>query len=228
MTLGETMTEFDDIMDAAVARAGGAEALATRLPVPKSARDLRAVCDDRYLSLMSLRIFRAGLKHSLVDAKWPAFEEAFLGFHPARVAALDEAALDRLLSDRRLIRHGGKMAAVIRNAAAMAEVREHYGGFGAYLADWPSSDIVALWHDLGRRFSQMGGLSAPRFLRMAGKDSFVLTDDVCRALVHWRLADGAPKGKRAQREAQRVFNRLAEAGGRPLSQVSMILAISVP
>ena len=37
---------------------------------------------------MSLRIFRAGLKHSLVDAKWPAFEEVFAGFEPARVVAM--------------------------------------------------------------------------------------------------------------------------------------------
>jgi 3-methyladenine DNA glycosylase Tag len=69
------MSDFVPILDAASARAGGTAALEERLPAPKSAERLRAVGDDRYLSLMSLRIFRAGLKHSLVDARWPAFEE---------------------------------------------------------------------------------------------------------------------------------------------------------
>ena len=58
---------------------------------------------------MSLRIFRAGLKHSLVDAKWPAFEEAFHGFDPRRVRAMSDEALDALLGDSRLIRHGGNL-----------------------------------------------------------------------------------------------------------------------
>lgn len=58
-----------------VNRVGSLAALEARLPQPASDKKLRALGDDRYLSIMSLRIFRAGLKHSLVDAKWPAFEE---------------------------------------------------------------------------------------------------------------------------------------------------------
>ena len=66
------MVDFPPILQAAEARAGGAAALQARLPTAKSAAELRAVGDDRYLSLMSLRIFRAGLRHAMVDARWPA------------------------------------------------------------------------------------------------------------------------------------------------------------
>jgi 3-methyladenine DNA glycosylase Tag len=170
------MTAFEPIFEAARARAGGAAALEERLPVPKTAEELRGLGDDRYLSLMSLRVFRAGLKHSMVDAKWPAFEEVFLGFDPRRVRAMSDEAMERLLGDKRLIRHGRKMMAVRDNAAALCALAEEKGGFGAYLADWPASRIVELWDDLAKRFSQMGGNSGPRFLRMAGKDTFVLTD----------------------------------------------------
>ncbi len=90
------MAPFAEILAAAEAREGGAEALAARLPLPKSAEELRALGDDRYLSLMSLRVFRAGLKHSLVDAKWPAFEAAFAGFEPRRVRAMNDEALEGL------------------------------------------------------------------------------------------------------------------------------------
>ena len=44
---------------------------------------------------MSLRIFRAGLRHSVVDDKWPAFEEAFHGFEPRRVRAMSDEEVER-------------------------------------------------------------------------------------------------------------------------------------
>lgn len=221
------MTGFEPILDAAAARAGGARALEARLPVPKSADELRAVGDDRYLSLMSLRIFRAGLRHALVDAKWPAFEEVFMGFAPGRVRAMNDEALEALMSDPRLIRHWPKLKAVRANAAALSALADERGGFGAYLAAWPGGDVVGLWADLGKRFAQMGGNSAPYFLRMAGKDTFVLTGDVVRALNRWGAFDGNPKGKADRARVQEAFNAWAAATGRPLCQVSMILALSV-
>ncbi len=61
----------------AAARARRGPGIEARLPQPRSAAEPRAQGDDRPLPQMSLRIFRAGLRHSLVDAKWPAFEEVF-------------------------------------------------------------------------------------------------------------------------------------------------------
>ena len=221
------MTSFSEILSTAERRSGGAEALAAHLPQPKTADELRAVPDDRYLSLLCLRIFRAGLKHSLVDAKWPAFEEAFHGFEPRRVRAMSDEDLERLMSDRRLIRHGGKIQAVHKNAAVFCDLAEEKGGFGAYLAAWDGADVVGLWHDMARCLAMAGGNSGPYFLRMAGKDTFVLTGDVSRGLVHWGALGQEPKGKTGARKAQEAFNAWAEETGRPLSQLSMILARSV-
>jgi len=64
---------FAEIEEAAVARHGRA-AVEARLVAPRSPEALRALPEDRYLSAMSQRIFRAGLAHDLVDRKWPAFE----------------------------------------------------------------------------------------------------------------------------------------------------------
>ena len=221
------MSEFAPILAAAEARSGGPAALAARLPQPNSSDELRAIGDDRYLSLMSLRVFRAGLKHSLVDAKWPDFEEAFAGFDPRRVRAMSDEQIEALLNDKRLIRHGPKLRSVRDNAAAICAIAEQAGGFGAYLADWPGEDVVGLWDDLGKRCKQMGGNSAPVFLRMAGKDTFVLTPDVVRALNHWGAFDGEPKGKAARRKVQESFNGWRAETERPLCQLSMTLALSV-
>src|ERR1700676_1627847 len=122
--------EFATILAAARTRLGPA-ALDARLPQPKSASELAATADDRYLSQMSLRIFRAGLKHSVVDAKWPAFEEVFHGFDLRRVRAMSDEAMEGLLGNARLIRHWGKLKAVRDNAAAMLEIAAENKSVGA-------------------------------------------------------------------------------------------------
>jgi len=217
---------FAPIVEAARTR-HGASALEARLPVPKTADELRAMPDDRYLSDMERRIFRAGLKHSLVDAKWPAFEEVFHGFEPHRVRAMSDDALQALMTDTRLIRHWGKLKSVRDNAAAMIAVGEENGSFGGWLADWPGTKIVELWEALAKRFSQMGGNSGPSFLRMVGKDTFVLTHSVTAALKRWGAVETPPNNRKDRATVQSCFNSWAAETGRPLCQLSLILAASV-
>ena len=216
---------FGPILAAAEAR-HGAEGLAARLVEPNTAAELAAVPDDRYLSLMSLRTFRAGLKHELVDAKWPAFEEVWHGFDPARCARVWDEELETMLADRRLIRHLGKLRAIRSNAAAMLEIAAEHGSFAAWLAAWPVTDIVGLWEVLAKRFSQLGGNSAPYFLRMAGKDTFILSDSVGKALVHWAAVPSVPTSRADRRAAQAAVNAWAAQEERPLCQISQILALS--
>jgi len=217
---------FAEILDTARTRVGAA-ALESRLPQPKTAQQLADTPDDRYLSQMSLRIFRAGLKHSLVDAKWPAFEEVFHGFDPRRVRAMSDEAMEKLLGDARLIRHWGKLKSVRDNAAAMLEIAAENGGFGKWLAGWPGEDIAGLWEALAKRFSQMGGNSGPSFLRMVGKDTFILTPSVTAALKRWGAIGGPPKNRQDRAAVQKAFNAWGAETSRPLCQLSLILAASV-
>ncbi len=208
-------------------RCGGAAALAEPLPEAKSAAALKAEPDARYLSLMSLRVFSAGLKHSMVKTKWPAFEDVFFGFDPPRVRAINDEGLEALMKEDRIIRHWGKIKATRANAAAMCDIAGEHGSFGAWLAGWPADDIVGLWNQLTGRFSQLGGASGPYFLRMAGKDTFMLTPDVIRALNGLGVAKGKISGKRDRAAVQEVFNGWMDETGRPLCQLSRILALSV-
>ena len=217
---------FATILDAARTRHGAA-GLEARLPAPKSPAELAATPDDRYLSEMSRRVCRAGLKHSLVDAKWPAFEEVFQRFEPRCVRAMSDEAMEGLLGDARLIRHWGKLKSVRDNAAAMLEIAAEHKSFGAWLAKWPGEDIVGLWETLAKRFSQMGGNSGPSFLRMVGKDTFILTPSVTNALKQWGVVKAPPKNRADRAQAQTAFNAWAKESGRPLCQLSLILAGSV-
>ncbi|MDA8486343.1 DNA-3-methyladenine glycosylase I [Pseudomonas resinovorans] len=208
-------------------RFGSAEALEARLPQPRSDVELRALSDDRYLSLMALRVFRAGLKHSLVDAKWPAFEEAFFGFDPQKVVLMGAEHLERLMQDTRLIRHLGKLKSVPRNAQFVLDVAREKGRFGALIADWPATDIVGLWKYLAKHGNQLGGLSAPRFLRMVGKDTFIPTDDMVAALKAQDIIDKAPTSQKDLAQVQAAFNQWHAESGRPLCQLSVMLAHTV-
>jgi 3-methyladenine DNA glycosylase Tag len=112
------------------------------------------------------------------------------------------------------------------NAAAMLDIAGEHKSFGAWLAAWPGEDIVGLWETLAKRFSQMGGNSGPSFLRMVGKDTFILTPSVTGALKHWRVVTAPPKNRADRAQVQAAFNAWAKESGRPLCQLSLILAMS--
>ena len=221
------MRDYKWLHEFCLNRFGSVKALEAMLPQPRSDAELRALSDDRYLSLISLRIFRAGLKHSLVDAKWPAFEEVFFGFDPEKVVLMGAERLENLMQDARLIRHLGKLKSVPRNAQFILDVRREKGSFGALVADWPVSDIVGLWKYLAKHGSQLGGLSAPRFLRMVGKDTFVPSDDTVAALKAQGVIDKAPTSLKDLAAVQAAFNQWQVESGRPLCQLSVMLAHTV-
>ncbi|KJU78135.1 3-methyladenine DNA glycosylase [Ectopseudomonas oleovorans] len=221
------MRDYKWLHEFCLNRFGSAKALEAMLPQPRSDAELRALSDNRYLSLISLRIFRAGLKHSLVDAKWPAFEEVFFGFDPEKVVLMGAERLENLMQDARLIRHLGKLKSVPRNAQFILDVRREKGSFGTLIADWPVTDIVGLWKYLAKHGSQLGGLSAPRLLRMVGKDTFVPTDDMVAALKAQGVIDKAPTSLKDLAAVQAAFNQWQVESGRPLCQLSVMLAHTV-
>ena len=221
------MTTFKDIQAAAIERNGGAAALKKKLPAAKSARALKAISDDRYLSSMSLRVFSAGLKHSMVQGKWPAFEEVFHGFEPHKVHAMSDEDLESLMGEARIIRHWGKIKSVRANAASMCDIIDEAGSMGAWLTAWKPEQTVELWDQLSKRFTQLGGNSGPYFLRMVGKDTFNLTPYVLDAMKSWGLYDGSGKGKGQRAKVQAVFDDLRAECKLPLCQISMTLAQSV-
>ncbi|NLY15120.1 MAG: DNA-3-methyladenine glycosylase I [Gammaproteobacteria bacterium] len=211
----------------ALRRKGSIQELEASLPVPLTEEQLTAIPDDRYLSLMTRRIFRAGLRHAMVDARWPAFEEAFWGFDPEKMVLLSAEHIERHMQNKALIRHLGKLRSIPRNAQLILDISREHGGFGRFLAQWPVDDIVGLWFLLRKRGYQLGGYSTPGFLRMAGKDTFLITTDVVAALIARGVIDRQPTSQGTLRDMQKAFNQLHQSSGRPLCQLSAMLAWTV-
>ena len=88
--------------------------------------------DFRLFEKISLEGFQSGLSWRTILAKRERFREVFLGFDFNAVAQFDEQDVERLLQDAGIVRHRGKIEAVIHNAAcAQALVREA-GSLGAF------------------------------------------------------------------------------------------------
>lgn len=221
------MLKFEQILETACLRKGSERIVEGMLPQVAGTRKLSGRSDAWYLSAITRRIFRAGLKHSLVDARWPAFEEAFFNFAPDKLVLMPDSMLDERMLDKRLIRHWGKMQAIRPNAQMVKGLSEEHGGFGRFLASWPKDDTVGLWRCLRQRGKQLGGNSAPMFLRMVERDTWAPTRDVIAALVAQGIIDKSVASQRDQKAAQQAFNQWQQESGRAQAHISCILALTI-
>jgi DNA-3-methyladenine glycosylase I len=92
------------------------------------------VADDvRLFEKLSLEGFQAGLSWLTILRKRDAFRKAFEGFEFTRVARFDEQDVARLLADAGIVRHRGKIEAVINNAQRAVELVGREGSLGAFV-----------------------------------------------------------------------------------------------
>ena len=220
--------DFDEILNVAISATGSREILSERLPRPLSSGDLQKIKDDRFLSMISRCIFRAGFVWKVVDKKWPSFEKTFLKFNPLAVAYLSDDRLEEIATDKSIIRNFTKILATRTNAAYVIEKQYENGSFSKYIADWPEHKIVNLWFEMKRDGSRLGGMTGPMILRSMGKDTFLPTNDVISALTRYGFVKTHSNGsKRDLERVQEIFNLLKEESNLPLSQISKILALSM-
>src|SRR6201994_1475719 len=76
----------------------------------------------RLFEKLSLEGFQAGLSWLTILRKREAFRAAFAGFDFTEVAQFGERDVDRLLADAGIVRHRGKIEAVINNAGRAVEL----------------------------------------------------------------------------------------------------------
>ncbi len=220
------MRSFDEIFDMSAARHGGAEALEAKLDKPKTAAELAAMPEDRWLAVLTKCIFQAGFNWKVIETKWDGFETAFDGFDPDRCAFMDDEKFDALLQDKQIVRNGAKIATVRDNAAFLLELRDQ-GGAGQVLGGWPSEDYVGLLDMLKTRGARLGGATGQYAMRFAGRDSFILSRDVTARLIAEGVIDKPAGSKTSMRAVQAAFNTWMRQSGRSLNEISRVLAISL-
>ncbi|CUH45816.1 DNA-3-methyladenine glycosylase I [Ruegeria atlantica] len=220
------MHHFDEIFVMAANRHGGPDALNEKLSKPKSLAELAEMPEDRWLSIITKTIFQAGFNWKVIENKWDGFEIAFDGFDVGRCALMDDEKFDALLQDTSIVRNGTKIATVRDNAAFLLELRNE-GGAGQVLGGWPSEDYVGLLAMLAKRGSRLGGASAQYAMRFAGRDSFILSQDVTARLIAEGVVDKPATSKKAMAAVQEAFNTWMDQSGRSMTEISRVLAMSL-
>ncbi len=92
------------------------------------------VADDfRLFEKLCLEGFQAGLSWRTILVKRENFRAAFQGFDFNRVAGFDERDVERLLANPGIVRHRGKIEAVINNAKRARELVAAEGSLARYI-----------------------------------------------------------------------------------------------
>ena len=92
------------------------------------------VHDDRHLfEMLTLEGAQAGLSWDVVLRKRAGYRAAFHDFDIARVATMDDDALEALRQNERIVRNRLKIYSTRSNAAAVLAVQKSHGSFAAYL-----------------------------------------------------------------------------------------------
>lgn len=92
------------------------------------------VADDiRLFEKLCLESFQSGLSWRTILAKREGFRAAFHGFDFRKIALFDATDVARLLADAAIVRHRGKIEAVINNARCACEMIEAEGSLARFL-----------------------------------------------------------------------------------------------
>ncbi|CAA0096577.1 DNA-3-methyladenine glycosylase I [Zhongshania aliphaticivorans] len=223
-----TTSLYQRYVERAIVQHGSLAEVEDKLPKPLSKAALANIKDDRYLAEMAACVFRAGFVWRIITLKWEGFETVFNNFLPIWVASRSPEEIEDMASDARIVRNLTKVKSVQENALFILDIQREHGGFGKFLAEWPEDNIVGLWTYLKKHGNRLGGNSGQYFLRFMGKDTFILSRDVCTALCAEGIVDKTQiTSQRDLAAVQAAFNEMRAESGRSLSELSMILALSI-
>jgi DNA-3-methyladenine glycosylase I len=89
--------------------------------------------ETRLFEKLVLEGFQAGLSWITILRKRPAFAKAFCGWDARRIAQFDEKDIERLMTDKSIVRNRLKITATITNAKLFLEITKQPGGFDRYI-----------------------------------------------------------------------------------------------
>ena len=90
--------------------------------------------DDRKLfEMLILEGMQAGLSWQTILNKRTAFREAFDQFDYQKIALYDEAKIDTLMQNAKIVRNRLKLKSAIINAQQFIKIQEEYGSFDTFI-----------------------------------------------------------------------------------------------
>ncbi len=154
--------------------------------------------DHRLFEKLSLESFQSGLSWRTILAKRENFRAAFHDFDFDRIARFTQRDINHLLKDEGIVRHRGKIEAVINNARRAQELVKREGSLAAFIWRYEpgkkqlakpqtvstSAESLALSKDLKKQgWKFVGPTTAYAFMQAMGLINDHVEDCVIRAKV---------------------------------------------
>lgn len=219
-----SLEKFDAIYHRAAERKGGEVALGLLIGEASDDQQIKQLSDDRLLSAFTKKVFQSGFVWRVVEQKWPDFESTFFQFDIEKILMMPEEMLEAKASDPKIIRNFNKVKTIKANAQMIFEEQQNGHSFAAFVADWPSEDIIGLWAYLKKHGQRLGGNTGPYGLRALGKDTFLLSRDVEGYFRAHDLISGGINTKSSLATIQSSFNHWQQESGLSLAQLSRLVA----
>lgn len=105
--------------------------------------------EGKLFEMLMLECMQAGLSWITVLKKREAFREAFDGFDPEKVARYDDAKIQELMTNEKIIRNRLKINAAIANAKVFLELAEKHGSFSKMIWDYvDDTPVTGHWENM--------------------------------------------------------------------------------
>lgn len=91
--------------------------------------------DHRLFEKVCLEGFQSGLSWLTILRKRQGFRKAFADFDMAKIAKFDASDIERLVQDKAIVRHRGKIKSTINNAHRALELQKEFGSLAKYFWD---------------------------------------------------------------------------------------------
>ena len=96
--------------------------------------------EERLFEKLCLEGFQSGLSWLTILRKRENFRRAFADFDFERIARWNRRSVERLLRDAGIVRHRGKIEAVLANARCALRLRDEFGSLGAFFWSFEPDD----------------------------------------------------------------------------------------
>jgi DNA-3-methyladenine glycosylase I len=106
--------------------------------------------DHMVFEKLSLELFQSGLSWRTILNKRENFRKAFIGFDIPKVSRFSEPQIAKLLKDEGIVRHRGKIEAVIGNAKEAKKLIKEYGSLNHYFWSFEALEAKNNRSDIGK------------------------------------------------------------------------------
>ena len=105
-------------------------------------RGRESICAGEMHAVPGLKGASVGLSWKTILHKRDAYRAVFHNFDPDAYAAMTDEELEKLMSDKGLIRNRNKIFSVRKNAQAVKRIQSEFGSLDAYLWSFTDGKIV--------------------------------------------------------------------------------------